>query len=86
MDLAQAENVQELIAARSWRALNAAQDQLAGSLSRSVDNLQKQLFDTAAILEAWVDFPEEGLEFASFEEVIASLEAALAQMRKLFPD
>lgn len=83
MDLAQAESVQELIAARSQRALMAAQQQLEGRLSHQVAALQKGLFDIAAILEAWVDFPDEGLEFASFEEVIASLEERRAALEKL---
>ncbi len=83
MDLAQAESVQELIAARSQRALMAAQQQLEGALSGKVAALQKRLFDIAAILEAWVDFPEEGLEFASFEELVVSLKESRAALEKL---
>ena len=74
LDLAQAEAVQGLIAAKNDLALHAAESQLNGALSKKIENFQKELVDIAAILEAWVDFPEEGLEFASFEEVIASLE------------
>jgi tRNA modification GTPase len=83
IDLAQAEAVQELIAARNELALNAAENQLQGALSKKIEQFQKELIDIAAILEAWVDFPEEGLEFASCEEVIASLEATKAKMEKL---
>lgn len=73
LDLAQAEAVQSLIAAKNDLALQASEQQLQGALSKKIEQFQKQLFDIAAILEAWVDFPEEGLEFASFEEVVASL-------------
>lgn len=83
LDLAQAEAVQELIAAKNDLALHAAESQLSGALSKKIENFQKELVDIAAILEAWVDFPEEGLEFASFEEVIASLESTRKKMEML---
>jgi tRNA modification GTPase len=83
LDLAQAEAVQELIGAKNERALDAAGKQLEGCLSTKIESFQKQLVDTAAILEAWVDFPEEGLEFASLEEISASLESVCQQMEQL---
>lgn len=83
LDLAQAEAVQELIAAKNDLALSAAENQLQGALSKKIESFQKELIDIAAILEAWVDFPEEGLEFASFEEVIASLQATCKKMETL---
>ncbi len=73
IDLAQAEAVQALIAAKNDLALKASESQLQGTLSKKVQHFQKELIDIAAILEAWVDFPEEGLEFASLEEVVKSL-------------
>lgn len=83
IDLAQAEAVQELIAAKSDLALDMAEQQLQGALSKKVSELQYELVDTAAILEAWVDFPEEGLEFASQEEIVASLTATRHKMQQL---
>lgn len=76
LDLAQAEAVQHLIGAKNEHALSAASHQLSGALSSKIRAIQSALVDTAAILEAWVDFPEEGLEFASFEEVIQALESS----------
>jgi tRNA modification GTPase len=73
LDLAQAEAVQELIGAKNERALGQAEKQLEGSLSEKVRGFQKELTHIAAILEAWVDFPDEGLEFASMEEIVANL-------------
>ncbi len=73
IDLAQAEAVQTLIAAKNDLALNAAEHQLQGVLSKKIESFQKELVDVAAILEAWVDFPEEGLEFASLEEILEIL-------------
>lgn len=73
IDLAQAEAVQSLISAKSEAAIVHAKNQLEGALSRKVLKLQDKLFGIAAILEAWVDFPEEGIEFSSLEEVSQDL-------------
>lgn len=78
LDLVQAEAVQNLIAAKNDLALHAAEQQLQGHLSTRIVYFQQQLIDIAAMLEAWVDFPEEDLEFANIEDVTARLE----QLRK----
>jgi tRNA modification GTPase len=83
LDLAQAEAVQELIGAKNQLALQAAEKQLQGALSKKISSFQKELVDIAAILEAWVDFPEEGLEFASLEEVVTILEETKKKMEDL---
>lgn len=83
IDLAQAEAVQQLIAAKNERALEHARSQLEGTLSKTITQFQRDLTDAAAILEAWVDFPEEGLEFAGFEEMISKLESIALKMEKL---
>jgi tRNA modification GTPase len=83
LDLTQAEAVQELIAAKGDLALDVAEKQLQGALSLRIQQFQRELVDSAAILEAWVDFPEEGLEFASKEEIIASLQTTLQGIEKL---
>lgn len=83
LDLAQAEAVQELICAKNERALDAAEKQLQGALSSHIRTYQADLTHIAAILEAWVDFPEEGLEFASMEEIIAQLKQVEGKMQRL---
>jgi tRNA modification GTPase len=83
LDLAQAEAVQELIAAKSEIALENAEKQLEGALSEKIRSFQKELTETAAILEAWVDFPEEDLEFATMEEIITKLESTSLRMQHL---
>jgi tRNA modification GTPase len=83
MDLAQAEAVQELICAQSEAALQCAREQLQGRLSDQVRAFQSDLIDAAAILEAWVDFPEEGLEFAPMEQLTQQLEAVTQRMELL---
>jgi len=83
LDLAQAEAIQELISAKNEKALLTAQDQLQGSLTKKVETFQKVLTDIAAIFEAWVDYPEEGLEFASDEEILCSLSELLNSLKEL---
>jgi len=83
LDLAQAEAVQTLISSRNQEALSAAREHLQGALSQKIALFQKDLTDTAAILEAWVDFPEEGLEFASKEEILETLDATCQKMETL---
>jgi tRNA modification GTPase len=83
IDLAQAEAVQELIAAKNELALNAAEKQLQGNLSKKIAAFQNQCIEIAAILEAWVDFPEEDLAFAPMEHVIGQLQEIRNQMQRL---
>jgi tRNA modification GTPase len=83
IDLAQAEAVQTLIAAKNELALEQAEKQLEGALSKKISSFQKEITEIAAILEAWVDFPEEGLEFATMEEIIHSLEKVVLKMEQL---
>jgi tRNA modification GTPase len=83
LDLAQAEAVQQLIGAKSDLAMQMAKRQLQGKLSKQIASFQTELVDIAAILEAWVDFPEEDLAFATIDEVIAALNSIKQRMETL---
>lgn len=83
LDLAQAEAIQELISAKNEHALNAAEQQLHGTLSQKVRRFQERLTGIAAMLEAWVDFPEEDIEFARVDDVVADLQEVLHEMNQL---
>ncbi|MEM7175035.1 MAG: tRNA uridine-5-carboxymethylaminomethyl(34) synthesis GTPase MnmE [Chlamydiota bacterium] len=83
IDLTQAEAVQQVIAARSERAWQAAENQLEGKLREKITAFQHQLTEIGALFEAWVDFPEEGLEFQSEAEVERDLTAIAAEMKLL---
>ncbi len=73
MDLSQAEAVMDLIHARSDRALTAANQQLRGSLGRHMESLIAQLVNALAMVEAYIDFPEEDLPAEDREVVLRSL-------------
>lgn len=83
IDLTQAEAVQSMIGARNTLALQSAKEQLRGCLSGKIAIFQQELIEVAAIFEAWVDFPEEGLEFASKKEILFSLSKTLNKMKCL---
>ena len=83
IDLAQAEAVQQLISAKNSLALDAAEKQLEGALSKKIETFQKEITDIGAILEASVDFPEEGLEFGTKESLLIDLEKISTKMQSL---
>lgn len=83
IDLVQAEAVQTLISAKNAIATKTAQEQLEGSLSSLISSFQKELFDIAAVLEAWVDFPEEDLAFESFTSILQRIQNVKIKMADL---
>ena len=62
MDLTQAEAVMDLINARGEAAARAAAGQLEGRLGRVVERLREEALTALAHLEAFIDFPDEGID------------------------
>src|SRR5450432_1160782 len=62
LDLTQAEAVIDLIRAQTDLALRSANEQLAGHLGERISQLRADLIALIANLEAYIDFPEEGIE------------------------
>lgn len=62
MDLTQAEAVMDLIAAQTSLAQRTALAQLRGRLGREIESFRQDLIGILAHLEAYIDFPEEGIE------------------------
>lgn len=83
IDLTQAEAVQNLISSQNETALKYASKQLQGDLSKKILTFKKGLIEVAANLEAWIDFPEDGLEFTTVENIVSELQATLISMQKL---
>lgn len=75
MDLAQAEAVQELIAAESALGARAAAEQLEGRLSSAVNALRDELTAIVAQIEAAIDFPDEDIEPADRSALLERLGA-----------
>jgi tRNA modification GTPase len=83
MDLSQAEAVMDLIHARSERALAAANQQLRGALGRQMEGLISQLVSILAVVEAYIDFPEEDLPAENRQELLGQLERLQAATARL---
>lgn len=69
-DLAQAEAVADLIAARSAASHRLAMQQMRGSISQKLSLLHDQLLQLTALLELELDFSEEDVEFADRTRLI----------------
>jgi len=83
IDLAQAEAVADLIDAVTPLQARAAFDQLEGTLTRTIGELDAALFDLIARLEASVDFPEEGYHFVAPGEVAVAIDALACRTARL---
>jgi tRNA modification GTPase len=83
MDLSQAEAVMDLILARSERALAAAREVLHGALTRHLAELVDGILGALAMVEAYIDFPEEDLPPQSRSGLAARVSAVLAGTERL---
>jgi len=73
LDLAQAEAVADLIAARSQAGARAALQSMEGVFSRKVGALLQALIALRVHIEAAIDFPEEEIDFLADPAITAQL-------------
>lgn len=85
-DLIQAEAVADLIEAVTPLQARAAFDQLEGTLTGAIAEIESRLFDVRARLEASLDFPDEGYHFISSGELVTELNAIIVQCDRLLVD
>lgn len=83
IDLAQAEAVADLIHSRTELALQAAQEQLVGKLSRRINQLRDELLKALAHVEAHIDFPDEDIAPDTQEQLVGRLERGAAFIDEL---
>ncbi len=83
IDLIQAEAVADLIEAVTPLQARAAFDQLEGTLTKTIGEIEGELFDVIARLEASLDFPDEGYHFVAPTEARTSLAGLIAQIDSL---
>ncbi|MEC8141193.1 MAG: tRNA uridine-5-carboxymethylaminomethyl(34) synthesis GTPase MnmE [Bacteroidota bacterium] len=80
LGLEQAEAVADLIHARSVKAVDAANQQLSGSLGAYVKEFRQQIIDATAMIELELDFIEEDVEFANkdqLQQLLLNLKTAI---------
>lgn len=83
LDLVQAEAVLDLIRARGEKARRWALGRLEGELSRRLASCKSALLDVLSRLEAAIDFPDDGLEPGSTDEIRERLETLEEEVRRL---
>lgn len=83
LDLCQAEAVADLIEASSEAGRAAAWQHLDGALSRRVHALRETILDVRALVEAYLDFPEDDLPTSAEREITAVLDATIAAIDAL---
>lgn len=69
LDLSEAEAVMDLIQSRSEGSRRVALEQMQGRLSRAIHGFQDQLADLLALVETYVDFPEEDIPLPQIESL-----------------
>ena len=83
LDLVQAEAVRDLVEAVSPAQVRAASAHLDGSLSSVLRSIAEELRRLETLLEASMDFPDEGYRFIEPAEVSAALSAVSGRIQAL---
>lgn len=83
IDLVQAESIIDVIRSKTEAALSLAQHQREGRLSERLNNIRSFLRHALALVEAYIDFPEEEIDPAAQVEIEAKVRQALGQIEEL---
>lgn len=84
IDLAQAESIADLIDASSKTAARMALRSLKGKFSEQIHNLVDKLIHLRMLIEATLDFPEEGIDFIQQANVFGQLNELRQQLEQIF--
>jgi tRNA modification GTPase len=85
-DLVQAEAVKDLVDAVTPLQARAAFDQLEGTLTARIADIDAALFEMSARLEASLDFPDEGYHFVDPERAATEIEEVGRSIDDLLAD
>ncbi|MFI3290325.1 MAG: tRNA uridine-5-carboxymethylaminomethyl(34) synthesis GTPase MnmE [Opitutales bacterium] len=80
MDLSQAEAVSLMISARSAASLKASQRQLAGELGKRINSYTSNLVDICALVEAYIDFPEDELPEENLNDMLGKMSELIEKL------
>jgi tRNA modification GTPase len=86
LDLVQAEAVADLIAAATPLQARVAFDQLEGSLTTQIQDLDVELLDLIARLEGSLDFPDEAFHFIEPSEIAGRITAVIERLDTILRD
>ena len=76
IDLVQAEAVMDIIASKSGAALQLAQKQREGALSKRIEDVRTCLIQALALVEAYIDFPDDDLGDTDVSSILTSVREA----------
>lgn len=76
IDLAQAEAVMDIIGSQTEAALQQAQRQREGLLSQRIEDVRSHLLKALALVEAYIDFPEDDLGDTDLNGITAEVSHA----------
>lgn len=89
IDLLQAEAVMDVIASRSEMSLTLARQQQEGALSRRIVEISTMLLHALALIEAYIDFPEDDLghnDIVSIRERVQNANEAISALLSGFDE
>ncbi|MBO8138525.1 MAG: tRNA uridine-5-carboxymethylaminomethyl(34) synthesis GTPase MnmE [Desulfotomaculum sp.] len=80
LDLAQAESIINIIRSKTGTGLKISMNQLQGRLSDKINDLQENLLNIMARIEAVIDFPEDDIEETSLNEIYSQCKDTLKEI------
>lgn len=83
IDLSKAEAVLDLIKAKTDESSRIALQQLRGKLSEKISDLINKLTDLCAVVEAYIDFPEEDIELSNKNEMIKTMKDLILELESI---
>ena len=83
INLLQAEAIADLVAASTSKAVQSANKSLNGEFSDKINAISEKLTQLRALIEAFLDFPEEDIDFIKDSDAKARLQEILADLTKL---
>ncbi len=74
IDLTRAEAVIDILAAKTRKGVDLAQEQLSGALYKRIEPIRKSLVHMRAVIEVAIDFPDEDVEILDHADLIRRVE------------
>lgn len=79
IDLTKAEAVIDILAAKTRKGIDLAQEQLAGALYERVDKIRKVLTEIRALIEVAIDFPDEDIDIIDRDQLLHRMQEEVEQ-------
>lgn len=82
IDLNQAQAVMDVIQAKTSAALALAQNQLSGKISSEIRLIRQNILNSAAHIDAIIDFPEDDLDNVVLDQIYKNISAQIDKLNK----